>query len=385
MKSTPSPLEDLKRYISPIEEVIEEAREGRMFILVDAEDRENEGDLIIPAQFATPAAVNFMARFGRGLICLALTQERTRDLGLEPMARVNGAKLGTAFTVSIEAREGITTGISAHDRAHTIAVAIDPTKGASDIATPGHVFPLAARGGGVLVRAGHTEASVDIARLAGLIPAAVICEIMNDDGTMARLPELVAFSQFHNLKIGTIADLIAYRRVHDHMMEHVLDAPFQSRFGDDFRVHVFRNSLDGSEYAALVRGDIGPDKPTLVRMHRLNVALDVLGGAGPRAALLEKSIGEIAANDGPGVIVLLRERDLSGILHSLTHTPLDSVAAKDREDHMLREYGVGAQILRDLGVRQMVMLSESPQRVVGLEGYGLSIVGWRGFKQAKKG
>ncbi|MGE0830263.1 MAG: 3,4-dihydroxy-2-butanone-4-phosphate synthase, partial [Hyphomonadaceae bacterium] len=263
MAGEPSAIEDLKRYISPIEEVIEEAREGRLFILVDAEDRENEGDLIIPAQFATPEKVNFMARFGRGLICLALTGERTRALGLEPMSRNNGTQLGTAFTVSIEAKEGITTGISAHDRAHTIAVAIDPSKGAGDIVSPGHVFPLAARDGGTLVRAGHTEASVDIARLAGLLPAAVICEIMNDDGTMARLPELVSFAQFHNLKIGTIADLIAYRRLHDHMIDKIVDREFATRYGEGFRVCLFHNALDGGDYAALVKGEIKPDKPTL--------------------------------------------------------------------------------------------------------------------------
>jgi 3,4-dihydroxy 2-butanone 4-phosphate synthase / GTP cyclohydrolase II len=383
MSAQPNPLEDLRRYITPIEEVIEEAREGRMFILVDAEDRENEGDLIIPAQFATPEKVNFMARFGRGLICLALTDERTRELGLEPMSRHNGTQLGTAFTVSIEAKEGITTGISAHDRAHTIAVAIDPTKGMDDIVSPGHVFPLAARQGGSLVRAGHTEASVDIARLAGLIPAAVICEIMNDDGTMARLPELVSFAQFHNLKIGTIADLIAYRRVHDHMIDKLLDEPFESRFGKDFRVCLFRNSIDGAEYPALVKGEVQADKPTLVRMHRVSVAHDLLGGAGQRGGLLEKAIREVAAEEGAGVIVLLRDQSASWVARAFGGIAPDAVQQADRDSHMLREYGVGAQILRELGVRQMVVLSDSPQRLVGLDGYGLTIVGWRGFKNGK--
>ena len=213
MADQPSALDNLKRCISPTTEIIEDMREGRMVILVDAEERENEGDLVIPAQFATPAAINFMAKHGRGLICLALTEERTRELGLAPMTPRNQTRLGTAFTVSIEAKEGVSTGISAHDRAHTIAVAIDPTKGGEDIASPGHVFPLTARGGGVLVRAGHTEASVDIARLAGLIPAAVICDIMNDDGGMARLADLAAFSQFHNLKIGAISDQIGRAHV----------------------------------------------------------------------------------------------------------------------------------------------------------------------------
>jgi len=383
MSAQQNPLEDLHRYITPIAEVIEEARNGRMFILVDAEDRENEGDLIIPAQFATPENVNFMARFGRGLICLALTDDRTRELGLEPMSRHNGTQLGTAFTVSIEAKEGITTGISAHDRAHTIAVAIDPTKDKNDIVSPGHVFPLAARTGGSLVRAGHTEASVDISRLAGLIPAAVICEIMNDDGTMARLPELVAFAQFHNLKIGTIADLSAYRRVHDHMIDKVLDEPFESRFGSGFRVCLFRNNIDGAEYPALVKGEVKADKPTLVRMHRVSVAQDLLGGGGHRGGLLEHAIKEVASEEGAGVIVLLRDQSPSWVARAFGGIAPDAVQQADRDSHMLREYGVGAQILRDLGVRQMVVLSDSPQRVVGLEGYGLVIAGWRGFKNGK--
>ncbi|MBL8552395.1 MAG: 3,4-dihydroxy-2-butanone-4-phosphate synthase [Hyphomonadaceae bacterium] len=373
-------LDDLKRYISPAEEVIEEARQGRMFILVDAEDRENEGDLIIPAQFATPDKVNFMAKHGRGLICLAMTHERTQALGLEPMSRRNGTQLGTAFTVSIEAREGVTTGISAHDRAHTIAVAIDPTKGAGDIVSPGHVFPLEAKDGGVLVRAGHTEASVDIARLAGLIPAAVICEIMNEDGAMARLPELVGFAQLHGLKIGTIADLIAYRRLHDHLIDKVLERPFESRYGEGFRLCVFRNNLDGAEYAALVRGEVRPDRPTLVRMHRAHIGHDHLGEAGPRAQLLERALREIAAEEGGGVLVLLRDRHpnwMAGHLGADIDDP-----EPERQRRMLREYGVGAQILRELGVRQIVLLSpDQPRHLVGLEGYELSIVGWRNFKQ----
>src|SRR5690606_777941 len=219
---------DFSDAISPIEEIVEEARNGRMYILVDAEDRENEGDLIIPAQFATPAQVNFMAKHGRGLICLALTRDRAGTLDLDMMARENRESMKTAFTVSIEAREGVTTGISAHDRAHTIAVAIDPTKAAQDIVSPGHVFPLVCKEGGVLVRAGHTEASVDISRLAGLYPASVICEIMNDDGSMARLPELVSFAQLHGMKIGTIADLIAWRRRHDRFLERRIESDFES-------------------------------------------------------------------------------------------------------------------------------------------------------------
>lgn len=370
-----APLDDLRRAISPTEEIIEEARQGRMFILVDAEDRENEGDLIIPAQFATPEKVNFMARYGRGLICLAMTGERTRALGLEPMAPRNQTRHRTAFTVSIEAREGISTGISAHDRAHTIAVAIDPTKGAADIISPGHVFPLEAREGGVLVRAGHTEASVDIARLAGLLPAAVICEIMSDDGTMARLPELISFAQFHQLKIGTIADLIAYRRMHDHMIEKVLERPFASRFGGDFRITIFRNTLDGAEYPALVKGEVRADRPTLVRMHRVDITTDLLGAASPRAGLIDRAMAEIAAEEGAGVIVLLWERDSMAISRQVGMPEY----AGDQYT-MLREYGVGAQILRELGVRQMALLSDSPHTLVGLEGYGLTVAGWRGFK-----
>src|SRR5271156_5511897 len=243
-------------YISSIDELIEEARNGRMFILVDAEDRENEGDLVIPAQMCTPQAVNFMAKYGRGLICLALTAERADALQIPMMTAVNRTPNQTAFTVSIEAKEGISTGISAHDRAHTISVAIDPTKGPTDIVSPGHVFPLIARHGGTLVRAGHTEAAVDIPRLAGLYPAGVICEIMNDDGTMARLPDLVQFSQLHGLKIGTIADLIAYRRKYDHFIARAVETDFDSHFGGAWRMTVYVNTIEYAEHIALVKGDI---------------------------------------------------------------------------------------------------------------------------------
>src|SRR5271170_1409611 len=266
-------------YISSIEELIEDARNGRMFILVDAEDRENEGDLVIPAQMCTPAAVNFMAKYGRGLICLALTQERANALQIPMMTQFNGTPNQTAFTVSIEAKEGISTGISAHDRAHTISVAIDPTKGPSDIVMPGHVFPLVARHGGALVRAGHTEAAVDIARLAGLNPAGVICEIMNDDGTMARLPDLVQFSQLHGLKIGTISDLIAYRRRYDHFVERAVESEFQSHFGGAWRLLVYANTIEYAEHIALVKGDITTPEPVLVRMHAVNVFSDILDWA----------------------------------------------------------------------------------------------------------
>ncbi len=370
-----SAIDDLKRAISSTEEIIEEAREGRMFILVDAEDRENEGDLVIPAQFATPAAVNFMAKHGRGLICLALTAERTRALGLEPMAPRNQQRTGTAFTVSIEAKEGVSTGISAHDRALTIAVAVDATKGGEDIASPGHVFPLTARDGGVMVRAGHTEASVDIARAAGLNPAAVICEIMNDDGSMARLPELVTFAQFHGLKIGAISDLIGYRRLNDQYVDKVLETPFETRAGKGFKLVVFRNRLDGAEHAALVKGEIRPDRPTLVRVHRVDFAADVLGGFGQRAGLIEKAIAEID-KEGAGIIVLLRDLAADSLSQRLKGAPNEAEAAESAQ----RVIGIGSQILRELGVRHMIVLANTPTRLVGVEGYGLTIDGWRGFK-----
>ncbi len=374
MSARPAAIDDLKRAISPTEEIIAEAREGRMFILVDAEDRENEGDLVIPAQFATPGAVNFMAKHGRGLICLALAAERTAALGLEPMARRNETRMGTAFTVSIEAREGVTTGISAQDRAHTIAVAIDPTKGRADIVSPGHVFPLTARDGGVLVRAGHTEASVDIARLAGLIPAGVICEIMNEDGAMARLPELVSFAQFHNLKIGAIADLIAHRSLFDHYLEKVLETDFAMRTGSGFRLHVFRNRIDNVEHMALVKGAPRPDKPTLVRVHRLEVCADVLGGFDARAGLVEKAVARIEA-EGEGVLVLLRDPSPSAISRAISGVPMDV-----GEDASVRVIGVGAQILRELGLRRLIVMSNTAHRHVGVEGYGLRVEGWRDFE-----
>ncbi|ANP44620.1 3,4-dihydroxy-2-butanone-4-phosphate synthase [Candidatus Viadribacter manganicus] len=368
-----SPVEELKRAISPIAEIIEEARQGRMFILIDEEDRENEGDLIIPAQFATPDKVNFMARFGRGLICLALTPDRTEALGLDPMTPRNQTRMGTAFTVSIEAREGVSTGISAHDRALTIATAIDPTKDRRDIVSPGHVFPLTARDGGTLVRAGHTEASVDISRAAGLNPSAVICEIMNDDGTMARLPELIAFAQFHNLKIGAIDELIAYRRVNERLVEQVAEAPFDTRTGKGFRLVVFRNKLDGVEHAALVKGDINAEKPTLVRVHRIDFAADVMGGYGGRAGLIDRAVAEIE-EEGAGVVVLLRDLVPDVISRRLSGEPLEFEA-----DDIRRVVGLGSQILRELGVGRMTVLG-APQKLVGLDGYGLTIDGWREFK-----
>jgi len=359
--------------VSPSETIIEEARNGRMFILVDDEDRENEGDLVIPAQMATPEAINFMAKHGRGLICLAMTDERVRDLGLPLMSPSNESRLRTAFTVSIEAREGVTTGISAPDRARTIAVAIDPSKGRNDIVSPGHVFPLVAREGGVLVRTGHTEAAVDIARLAGLNPSGVICEIMNDDGTMARRDDLIAFAQRHALKIGTIADLIAYRRRHDRIVERALEADFESRWGGRFRMHVYVNRVAYAEHIALVKGDVTTPGPVLVRMHALNVLDDVLAdGSTGRGGELAAAMRMIAA-EGRGVVVLLRE----ALRTSLSDRVRARVAGTPHASDQLRDYGVGAQILLDLGVREMTLLSNTRRTIVGLEGYGLVLAGQR--------
>lgn len=356
--------------ISPIEDVIEEARNGRMFVLVDDEDRENEGDLVIPAQMATPEVINFMAKHARGLICLALTRQRVEQLKLPLMPQQNASRLRTAFTVSIEAREGVTTGISAPDRARTIATAIDPSKGAEDLVTPGHIFPLMARDGGVLVRTGHTEAAVDIARLAGLNPSGVICEIMNDDGTMARRPDLVRFAQFHGIKIATIADLIAYRRRHDRLVERKLETNFNSNYGGDFKLYIYVNTIAHVEHIALVKGDISTPEPVLVRMHALNVLDDVLGSnASGRGGVLQHAM-EVIAGTGRGVVVLLRE----GLPTSL----LDRMRGLADNDGSpvpeLRDYGVGAQILLDLGVREMILLSTTHRTIVGLEGYGLTVV-----------
>jgi 3,4-dihydroxy 2-butanone 4-phosphate synthase / GTP cyclohydrolase II len=355
-------------YIADIPDVIEDARNGHMFILVDAEDRENEGDLIIPAQMCTPQSINFMAKHGRGLICLAVSQERADQLKLHMMAPHNGTRNRTAFTVSIEAKEGVSTGISAHDRAHTIAVAIDPTKGPDDIVMPGHVFPLIARHGGVLVRAGHTEAAVDIARLAGLYPAGVVCEVMNDDGTMARLPDLVKFAQHHGLKVATIADLIAYRRRYDHFVQRSAESEFESRNGGKFKLIVYVNTIDGTEYLALVKGDISGDKPVLVRMHALNVLFDVLASAKSADNIMEQSMRMIG-EAGRGVVVLLRMRSQPSMAEAVGKKPTGAA------DEPLKEYGIGAQILLDLGVKNMVLLTNTPERrVVALEGYGLKIV-----------
>ncbi|MGV8995910.1 MAG: 3,4-dihydroxy-2-butanone-4-phosphate synthase [Parvibaculaceae bacterium] len=373
-----------KEYISTIEEIIEDARNGKMFILVDAEDRENEGDLVIPAQMCTPEAVNFMAKYGRGLVCLTLTGDRAKQLNLEFMSSNNQSRNQTAFTVSIEAREGISTGISAHDRAHTVSVAIDPTKGQTDIVSPGHVFPLVAKDGGVLVRAGHTEAAVDISRLAGLYPAGVICEIMNDDGTMARLPDLVQFAQLHGLKIGTIADLIAYRRRYDHFIHRAIETELESNYGGEFKMMVYLNTVEYAEHIALVKGDISTSEPVLVRMHATNVFDDVLGAHGSRADLLKESM-RIISEEGRGVIVLIRDTQATVVSDLLLRKGEGVDQSMPRR---LREYGVGAQILLDLGIREMILLSDTDRSIgsiVGLEGYGLSVAGQRPITSTTSG
>jgi 3,4-dihydroxy 2-butanone 4-phosphate synthase/GTP cyclohydrolase II len=351
------------------EAIINEARNGRMFILVDDESRENEGDLVIPAQMATPDAINFMARHGRGLICLALTKERADQLGLEPMARTNRSRMETAFTVSIEAKEGITTGISAADRARTIAVAIDAGHGPEEIVSPGHVFPLVAKPGGVLVRAGHTEAAVDVSRLAGLNPSGVICEIMREDGTMARLDDLMDFARTHGLKIGTIRDLIAYRLKKDHLVERVATAPFTASSGAPWQAQVFRDKANGEEQLVLVHGTLDPTKPVLVRMHSLDLFADVLGEPGPKSGVFHGAMRMIE-EEGSGVVVALHAAAPGSLSRSI-----DIRAGKPAADgDAVRGYGTGAQILAALGIHDMILLSNTHHSPVGLSGYGLAIV-----------
>ena len=363
-------------FLSSPEEIIDEARNGRMFILVDDEDRENEGDLVIPAQMATPEKINFMAKHGRGLVCLALTRKRVDELGLSLMSRNNGTRYETAFTTSIEARDGVTTGISAADRARTVAVAIDSSKSPDEIVTPGHVFPLVARDGGVLVRTGQTEAAVDVSRLAGLNPSGVICEIMNEDGTMARLDDLVTFAQFHNLRIGTIRDLIAYRRRYDHLVEKRAEARFVSDWGGEWTALTYWNKATGTEQIALVKGKVDPSKPTLVRMHALSPFADIFGEGGDRAGLLRRSM-EIIAAEGAGVIVVINRPRVDQFTVAL-QAKAGTLPKEDMEE--LRDYGVGAMILTELGVEEMVLLTNTHHTLVGLDGYGLSIVGERAIE-----
>jgi len=357
-------------YLSSIDEIIEDARNGKMFILVDDEGRENEGDLVIPAQMATPAAINFMAKHGRGLICLSMTTKRCEDLRLPLMTSHNQTRHGTAFTLSIEAKEGVTTGISAADRARTISVAIDPASTRDNLATPGHIFPLMARDGGVLVRAGHTEAAVDISRLAGLIPAGVICEIMNDDGSMSRMPDLVQFAQLHNIKIATIADLIAYRRRKERLVSVETDTTFTSKFGGQWQMRVYTDNISGTENVALIKGKVNGEDPVMVRMHQVNVLADLFGDASSsKTGDLNKAMEQIAAF-GRGVVVVLRDQ--------LSTTRLsDRIKAHAKGEDgpaRLMDYGVGAQVLVDLGVQNMILLTNTSKNVIGLDGYGLKIL-----------
>ena len=363
------------------EEIINEARNGRMYILVDDEDRENEGDLIIPAQMATPDAINFMAKYGRGLICLAMTRNRVEELGLDMMSQNNRGAYETAFTISIEARDGVTTGISAADRARTVAVAIDGTKSKDEIVTPGHVFPLQARDGGVLVRAGHTEAAVDVSRLAGLNPAGVICEIMKDNGEMARLDDLIEFAQHHGLKIGTIRDLIAYRLRHDHLTERREEARFTSHWGGEWNAITFYNTATESEQIVLQKGHVDPDKPTLVRMHATTIFPDLFGEDTGRPNMLQESM-KIIGEEGSGVIVFISPRVPDLYSRQVRNLGGGKPPAMDQ----LRDYGVGAQILNELGVHDMELLTNTSHDMVGLDAFGLRIVGQRAVsaKNAKE-
>ena len=364
----PGPVEaDLRSAISPIEEIIAAARRGEMYILVDHEDRENEGDFVIAAEFADAAAINFMATHGRGLICLPMTSARVDQLGLPMMAVNNSSRHETAFTVSIEAREGVSTGISAADRALTVATAINEQNTSAAIATPGHVFPLRARNGGVLVRAGHTEAAVDISRLAGLNPAGVICEIMKEDGTMARLPDLIEIAARHNLRIGTISDLIAYRHKHDNLVQEVTQRSVTSAYGGDWQMRVFADQISGTEHVILTKGDISTPEPVLVRTHALNALEDVLG-LGPSVPDELPRAMQIIADEGRGAVLLFRE----------PHPKLQLDAEDDDAPRTIKRTGLGAQIMSTMGLSQLILLTDSPMtRYLGLDAYDLSIVGTR--------
>ena len=360
--------------LSSIEEVVEDASNGKIFILVDNEDRENEGDLCVLGEFASSEAINFMAKYGRGLICLSLPRSQSEKLGLSLMERRNEGRFETAFTVSIEARQGVTTGISAADRALTIKTAIHPNASNNEITTPGHVFPLIAKDGGTLIRSGHTEAVIDIAKLAKSNLSGVICEIMKDNGETARLPDLIKFSKKHNIKIASISDLISYRRKNEVFVKRVSESILDSKFGGVWRIIVFKNIIDNSEHMALVKGVIDSNSSVLVRVHALDLLSDVLGDqySNRNGSELSTAMETIALNKN-GVIILIRDTSPESLSKKITK----SINKSNLDNDQLRDYGVGAQILSDLGVKEMTILSNSQKTAIGLDGFGLTIKNWK--------